>query len=168
MRLPDFAWRCPCHARWDVTFLSRSHRRETTYYADQQGVRITNTRAIFGSVTYPVADLTSVEAARVSPNRVWAWITMALGALLVLGGTFSSCTCAAVGWPEAALFSFAVFGVLGGGVFTGGLVWNQVLKDTFVVRITTAGGDADALASHDQRHIEAIVNALNHALIQRG
>lgn len=115
-----------------------------------------------------MANLTSVTAVTLPASRFGPFAVMFIGVLLAFGGGASSCCLGAMTDGVAGLFMLFLFGVVGSGILVAGLFWHRSIKDIHVVRITTAGGQADALASHDYRHIEAVVNAVNHALIRRG
>jgi hypothetical protein len=126
---------------------------EKTFYSDQTGVRITQSRAIFGAKTYTMNNVASVSAHRVPAKRGPAIGTLLIGLVLLVIGISST------------IVVLIIFGILGMAV---GALLIYLMKDTFVVRISSASGEADALASKDRSHIEQIVQALNEAIIARG
>jgi hypothetical protein len=61
-----------------------------------------------------------------------------------------------------------VIGLLGIIGIVGGITLMVRAKPTYVVRIGSASGEANALASKDRDHIQKIVDAMNEAIIKRG
>src|SRR5207253_2669348 len=53
---------------------------EVTFYTDQTGIRITNTRAIIGARTYSMANLTTVTTAVTPPDKRGPIWLMVIGA----------------------------------------------------------------------------------------
>jgi len=64
---------------------------ERVYYSDEKGVRITSTRAIFGSTTYSMANISSVKSAEEPPKRGGGIFTAFVGVVILLIG-------ASAGW----------------------------------------------------------------------
>ena len=126
--------------------------KETTFYSDERGVRITNTRAIVGATTYAMANITSVSTAVKPANRTPGIVVAILGLLvLVITGLLGSSG-----------------GVIFGVIFLGlGILVAVIAKATYVVRIGSASGEADAISSKDEKYIQAIVQAMNEAFIKR-
>jgi len=126
---------------------------EPTFYSDEQGVRITPTRAIFGSTTYAMANITSVARGEAPARRKPGIIIAILGLIIFV-----------------ACISFeSVEGVVVGVVVLGlGILIAAIAKSTYHVKITSASGEAEATSSKDKQYIDSIVMALNEALIRRG
>jgi len=127
---------------------------EPTFYSDERGVRITTTRAIFGSTTYAMANITSVVRGEDPPRRKPGIIIAILGLIILL-----------------ACISFeSGVGVIVGVVVLGlGILIAAKAKSTYYVKITSASGEATPLpSSKDKQHMDSIVNAINEALIKRG
>ena len=125
---------------------------EITIY-EKNDIKITNLRAVFGSKTYAINSITSVEAK--SENK-----TGCAPAGLFIGGLF-----------------IAVFGYAGDG--NGLLVFGLILafmglgvlltaKATYIVQIASASGEIKAFTSKNKTDIDPIVTALNDAIIKKG
>jgi len=126
---------------------------ETTYYTDQNGVRITNARAIIGARTYSMANLTTVTVGMTEPSKNGPSTMIGFGVLAVIGG--------AVGGSPGFVFIGVLLGALGGWL------WSRI-KDEYHVRIGSAGGESNALTSTDKAYIVGVAQALNEAIIKRG
>jgi len=126
---------------------------EISFYSDDKGVRITNTRAIFGQKTYSMNNITSVSKGYKSPNRT-------VGALCFLIGGFLSSVLFALEETGTGLF-FAFIAIVG-------IILFVIQKGTHTVRLGSASGEATALESKDDTYIQDIVNAVNEAIIKRG
>jgi hypothetical protein len=127
---------------------------EVNYYSDQLGVRITNARAIMQNKTYSMANLSSVSMWVDMPKRLWP-------ALLIILGFLQTVSCAA-GRDTKGM---ALLGILALGW---GIAWIATLKPTYWVRLTAAGGEANALRSKQKDYIQTVINALNEAIVKRG
>jgi len=152
---------------------------EVTFYQDRQ-VLITNARAVLGGTTYAMANITSVSMGTISPSYAPS-ILVGLAAILV-----PSCICCIgfpgsillgilpANWSSNSLATTAVLGVVVGLLVIGGLGIAASItlalfsKPTHIVVIGSASGEVNAMASKNRRHIEQVVNALNHAIISRG
>ena len=126
-----------------------AEQKETSFYSDNSGVRITNTRAILGTKTYAMANISSVSAAITPAKRGLGIVLAIIGFLLVLV-------------PESGV---RIFGVILLGV---GILLAVIAKATYIVRIGSASGEADAISSHDRAYVDGIVTAMNEAFIKRG
>ncbi|APR87772.1 Hypothetical protein A7982_13121 [Minicystis rosea] len=124
--------------------------QETTYFSDDR-VTITSTRAMFDGTMYPLRNITSVRA----------WTVKKRVLPLVLG----------------ILFCFFALPMFGAGVGLGGTVLllgigliclHVFSRDWHYVRIGTAGGETDAVASKDGAYISLVVFKLNDAIVNRG
>lgn len=58
--------------------------------------------------------------------------------------------------------------IVGALMLVAGLVIAALSKPSYIVRLGSASGEADALISKDREYIQKIVNALNEAIIKRG
>lgn len=127
---------------------------ETTYF--QEGnVLITNIRAVLGTTTYPVANITSVSVGTIPPNRMIGVI------IAIVGGLMAAC-------------SFGGGRNMLGGIIVGliilaiGILIAVLQKTRYVVKIGSAGAEKDGLVSTDQAYIQRVVEAMNQAIIKRG
>jgi len=127
--------------------------KEVCFYSDETGVRITNARAIIGSTTYSMANITSVSLAVIRPKRagpVW---------LLVLGAIGGAVGFALSVWPVGAVGALMVVGAILILIFQ---------KPRYAVEIGSASGRVSAVKSKKKEYIQCIVNAMNEAFIKRG
>ena len=125
---------------------------EETYYS-RDDIHITNARAVLGGKTYAMANITSVSMAKKPANRT-------LGIVIALIGVIIA-ACGGIGDTSI----WIILGVLGLVV---GIVIAALIKPSYIVRLGSASGESDALASHDQQYIREIVVAVNEAIISRG
>ncbi|GIV87342.1 MAG: hypothetical protein KatS3mg054_1371 [Chloroflexus sp.] len=126
---------------------------ETIYYQDEN-ITVTNTRAIFGTKTFAMANIASVSMVEIPPNRGPA-IAAALGGLLF------ACICMAL---DGRWLSLIVL-VLGIAI---AIAIAVSVKPTYAVRIASTSGESNVLTSKDREYIQKIVNAVNEAIIRRG
>lgn len=127
---------------------------ETTFYSDDEGVRITNTRAIFGSTTYAMNNVTSVSKGYKSANH-------ATGVLMIVIGIVVAWLCITL----KAVLS----GIVAGVIFVAiGVLLLKILKPTYSVKIGSASGEIVALESQNGKYIQDIVEAMNEAIMKRG
>jgi len=130
-----------------------AEEKEVSFYSDDKGVRITNTRAIMGTTTYAMANITSVSLATKPANRL-AGILIAVLGLLVLWAT-----------DELDISNGTILGVIVVGV---GILAAVLVKPKYTVGIESASGKSDAISSNKKVYIEGIVRAMNEAFIKRG
>jgi hypothetical protein len=143
--------------------------QETTYYQDGS-VTVTNTRAILGAKTYSMANITSVSSATIPANRMPGVVITIVGLLITVCASCPAIGVLGSGDPDAIggalVFGMgAVFGLLIMGV---GIVIAVMVKPSYVVKIGSASGEANALLSKDAAYIGKIVNAMNEAIVKRG
>lgn len=127
---------------------------EVTFYSDDGGVRVTNSRLIIGPVTYAMLNITSVSRAFTKPNRLGPVVLLVIGGLVILA-SFS-------GHFEIGPF---MIGVVFAGL--GALVW-KLQKTKYHLRIASASGEANAITSVNADQIDKIVYSVNEAMIKRG
>lgn len=133
--------------------------REITFYSDDQGVTITNTRLVISNTTYAMANITSVKTDKVLPDYSGPWFVAAPG-LGILGLGI---------WTIFSLHSFGLFLICGGlFVFGIGVLWAWLVSPQFHLRISSAAGESSALSSWDKAYIEKIDQAIRQAIIHRG
>ena len=127
--------------------------KEISFYSDERGVNITNTRAVIGSTTYSMANITSVAMGEKPANRIPGIVIAIFGFIILL--------------IAASLKSSGgdIFGVI---LLLIGISIAVIVKPSYVVRIGSSSGEADAISSNDKEYIQAIVNAMNEAFVKRG
>lgn len=126
---------------------------ETSFYADQNGVRVTDKRVILGDTTYALANITSVSTTIEKPSLTGPILFIGIGVLLLLG--------AASGGNSGVL---AVFGV---PLLLLGVIWYRGCKPRWHLRIASASGESTPLQSTNQQWISSIAQAINEAMIHR-
>ncbi len=126
---------------------------ERTYYSDEKGVRITGTRAIFGSTMYSMANLSSVRTLVKPPKRSGGIWTALVGVVALVIGATTGVTVITVAGVVILLL----------GIF---IAW--MAKGTYYVMISSASGESEALSSTDESYINSVTQALNEAIISRG
>jgi len=127
-------------------------KTETTFYSDNNGVRVTSARLIIGSTTYAMLNITSVMRAEEHPSRVGPLVLVALGILFTLGGL------------SGTEYGAAVFGVFTLAI---GVVWWKAQKTKYHLRISSASGEANAVTDYDKQRLDSIIQGVNEAIIGR-
>ena len=113
---------------------------ERTFYSDEKGVRITSVRAIFGSKTYVMANITSVATAESPPSR-------GPGITIAIIGFIMMVACIMLRITEVAI---------AGGVMLGlGILYAVLAKPTYHVKITSASGEEEPKSSNDKEYIHS-------------
>lgn len=126
---------------------------EQTFYSDDKGVRITGTRAIFGSTTYSMANITSVTKGQEPAKRTPGILVAIVGIVLLLGGLGIDGT------------ELTIAGIL---VLALGILLAYRAKAKYHLQITSASGEFTPVSSEDEKYIESITVAINEAMIRRG
>jgi hypothetical protein len=132
---------------------SDTDRKETTFYSDDRGVRITNARLMVPNTTYAMANITSVKTDRIGPKYSGAVLTAVLGFVLV------------VARPSLGSLNTGILGVV---LLGAGIAWGLSLKPDYHLRISSAAGDSSALSAKDKAYIEKVAQAIHEAMIHRG
>jgi Family of unknown function (DUF6232) len=125
---------------------------ETSYYADQQGVRVTNKRVIVRDTTYSLANITSVSTTVEQPNLTGPILFILVGCLCFIA---------------VASGNAGILPVLGVFLIVIGVIWYRGCKPTWHLRISSASGEATPLQSVDKQWIGSIAQAINEAMIHR-
>lgn len=132
---------------------------EQSFYSNQKGVRVTNTRIIIGPQTYSLANVSSVSLFTKPANRPAPFLIgggMALIGIVALMGAARA---------KDGQFGCGLFALVAGAVL---IAIGVVLKDQHFVRLTAAGGESNVLQSTDKSYIGSIVAAINEAIVSRG
>lgn len=124
---------------------------EKTFYSSG-GIRITNKRAVFGSKTYSMANISSVNTTEDPPKRSGGiWTAISGIGILILG----------------AIVGF-VWLILGGiVVLIIGILFAYLASGTYHVQLSSASGESHAFSSNKKDEILKIVQSLNDAIIDR-
>ncbi|APW66796.1 MAG: zinc ribbon domain-containing protein [Arcobacter sp.] len=125
---------------------TQNSNEEKIFY-DEGYIKVTNTRFISGEQTFSLNNISSVTVGKSEGGiSAMGWIIALVGLILVF--------VLPDWWKLAGVF--LIMGGLGSK------------EDLHTVRITTNGGDQDALISKDKPYISKIVNSLNDAIVHRG
>jgi hypothetical protein len=127
-------------------------RSEVIYY-DAGQTLVTSARVVLDGVTYAMGNVTSVRTFRIEPNRMAPLIFTTLGLIGTLYGL------------SDRLWLLAIIGIA--AVVAGLLIWRSQ-GPTFTVLLGTAGTETHTQTSPDKRVIDAIVDAISQAIINRG
>ena len=145
---------------------------ENTFYQDGS-VLITNTRAVLGAKTYAMANITSVSM-KVIPadytisivvGLIGLFITACAGCVSLFGFAGLDLNSSSSAGPLVLGVVIGLFGVCGIGA---GIALAFLAKPTYAVRIGSASGEGNVLASKDRDYIQKIITAMNEAIIKRG
>ena len=131
---------------------------EERIFFNEGQFQITDKRAVLGSKTYSIANITSVSTVEVKPLTCFPTVLIILGAislLVYLSFLLSS----------ENVFSLLVFGLMMSGL---GFFWIRSMGGSkYVIKIESASGEFDGMSSNDQELISRIVIAMNDAIIMR-
>lgn len=130
---------------------------EERVFYDQDGVRITNKRAIIGETTYALANVTSVSVGRKVPSSLPGGALLVVGVLLLFAG-FAS---------RESTESLLLCGGLGAVLALAGIVALRGSMPSYYVSIVGAGGEQQALGGRSQADLQKIADALNDAIASR-
>lgn len=124
---------------------------------NKEGVQITKSRAILGSKTYAVANITSVQLDQKKSSCATVGILF-FGLLLALWGIVSR-TETGPNW---------VVIIIGVVIFAVGIASDRAIKPTYMLKIASSSGEQNVMESEDKVAIQEIVDALNTAIATRG
>jgi len=126
---------------------------EETIFLQDGDITITNARAVLGSKTYAMANITSVSTGVIPAKRGVGIFIAILGGVIMISGFAGHSS----GW--------GIFGIL---ILAAGIGAAYSQKDSFVVKIGSSSGESDALSSTNKEKVQKIVSAINEAIIKRG
>lgn len=127
--------------------------KEVTFYMDDRGVRVTNSRLMLPNTTYAMANITSVSTETIRPDYSWAILLMVVGVIF-----------AAVGFTPPVTPS-AMLGLV---MLAAGILWIKLLKPHYWLKISSASGDSTPLEDKAKPYVDKLVQAINEAFIHRG
>lgn len=131
---------------------------EDQIFLHERGITVTKTRFMADNQTFALANITSVTPVEITASLGWPVALVMIGVLVLLLAVSS-------GGPSSGVL---LYGVIGSVVFAGGVFLLIKRKSTFVVMLSTAGGEVKACQSRDGDFILRIVAALNEAIVARG
>ena len=121
-------------------------QNEIIFYQDFD-VKVTQTRYITHSKTYPMRNISSVYLFEIVKSRKLPVLIIVIGALLLFSNEA----------PIAATLIVA-FGIL----------LLLLIKNEYAVRISTNSGELNSVVSKNRDYVEKIVEALNDAIVHIG
>jgi len=116
-------------------------------------LKVTSTRFINGSTTYPINGVTSIssgEKEQSYANAGWAGF---IGILFFIGGVVTPFS-----------LGSTIFGIL---LLGAAFLIVKSIKPEYVITFGTAGGDKDGLVTKDKVFRDAVLKALNDAVSHR-
>ncbi len=126
-----------------------------------RSITITASRAVFGSAMYPMRGVTAVRRMKTPPPGRDGIATI-LGLVALVGVLFGAIRLFIGDW---LLGSVAVAGaVLMCGLLL--LIYRQ-WPDRYVLRLSTAGGDVQALVSEDREEVQSVAHAIGQAIASK-
>lgn len=125
---------------------------EVVYYSDNNGVKVTSTRFIVGSSTFPLQGITSIRSIIIPVSKTSSVVLFIVGLIMFFAGFINGAGILVCGFILCAL---AVY-------------WYNKIKDDYGVQITTSAAESKPLISKNQDYIENVTRALNEAIIHRG
>jgi hypothetical protein len=131
---------------------------EQVYY-DRNRIRISSTRAVFGSKTFALAAITSVEGRRLHPERSGPY-------LIILGGVLACAMSARLFMDSTE--AGVIFLLIGLAVIGLGVIWASRIGPKYAVILCTSARERKVGVSTNESEIGEIVAALNRAIIDRG
>jgi uncharacterized membrane protein len=127
---------------------------------------VTRTRVVIGSQTFAIANITSVNIARVDDNSLVPPGCMIAGALLVLVGIVMLLSGAM--WDARQLPNYGSLVLVGALMFLGGWKLAQGNKTKWSLVLRTSGSEMRVLTSPDKDLIGKAAEAVSTAMIARG
>lgn len=138
---------------------SRTQPVEHFYY-NHQGFVVTRTRLVFQGTVYPLANVAAVTVGEVPPQNTG----MGIG-LIMVGLAIGLIGLVAAGGELGTIAVCVVFGLL---LIGGGAAVLMGDKPEFVARIQTTAGTVDAMHSANLQPVQALIAAINAAIVDRG
>ncbi len=122
-------------------------------FFEQGSIKVTNSRFINGTTTYPISGITSIVASAKEPSYSSAvWVAF-VGVLFLIGGIVPP-----VAWGSivfAVVLLVLAFGIA------------RTKKVQYLIVFGTAGGDKDGLVTEDKAARDTVLQALNDAVAHR-
>ena len=121
-------------------------------------VKVTTARAIFGSKTYAMKNITSVEMSKKEASGCAPAALAIFGVIAVIYSASSFGNSAVTG----------IVGILFGALLLAGSWYSQkASRPDYIVKVSGSSGESNALTSRDQAQIQKIVGAINEAIVAK-
>jgi len=139
---------------------------EATIY-EKGDIKITNLRAIFGTKTYSISNITAVEMQKTPASTGCASLIAVVGAALVVWQIITLVTTSRYAF-KAGLTSPWTLIFIGAIMLIGGIAMSRMEKPSYSLKITTASGEISATSSEDKELVKNVTDALNDAIVRKG
>lgn len=126
------------------------NKKESGELWQGKNILVTNSHLIVGTNTYVMSEITSVRKNKLPTERGLAFFATMIG-LIVL------CSFESIGWKFC-----------GGGILLGGVISFFAAKPTYSVTLCHSSVETEVFYDKDESHINAVINALNKSIGQRG
>lgn len=120
---------------------------EERIFFDQGEVRVTSARFIVKGQTYAMNGVTSVKQIVRYPSRSGPAVLGLIGLMLAITGI-------------APVFGLILIAIA--------IFWGIKQKADWIVVLSSASGETQALTSQDRHYIDGVINALNESIVHRG
>jgi len=124
---------------------------EEVMFFNDGDVRVTTTRLIIGPHTYAMSNITSVQTVEVPPPYGGPFFLFGLSIFFLIWALWN---------PVMWLFVLGSIGLC--------IYWGAVQKSTYVLVLTTASGEQQALRSEDSSYLLRVELAVVDAIVARG
>ncbi len=124
-------------------------------FLDQESVKVTTSRAVIGSRTYAMSNITSVSVRRKKSRNCLASSLLFIGLLSLLGSLVSI----ADGTYPWSWFIVSAL-LIGAAIF--------LFRPIYELRLASASGEISALQSTKRESVQAVALAVESAIIRRG
>jgi hypothetical protein len=123
-------------------------------------VKITNLRAVFGSKTYTISNISSVSLSQKDPSGCLPLIVLFIGVCSGIGSIIE------IYYKD--IVDAIVFFIIGVILIILSIRSMRSLKSTYFIQINSASGEMNALGSPNEAYIRKIIDAMNQAFIKKG
>lgn len=155
------ALRPPAEASGLSAAAAQPARTQEKTFFNAGGITVTTARFVVPGQTYAMSGVTSVQSIVRHPSRKGPFWMIVIGLFCLLAAIFVN------NQPNNQEGRVGA-GVLGAFLLVIGIIWWNSKRPVYAVRLTSASGETEACSSTDESHVDAIVNALNEAIVHRG
>lgn len=141
---------------------------KTLYFTDGNSVVVTNSSLQVKNAVYPLANIYSHKVSVVSPKRVSSTIFMGIGILVFICGAMNLLPSTLTGSTSILGFTIiknALIMVTGIAILLCAMVIMFLLKEKYVVSLSTSRGEKQIIVSRKREYVNEIIDALNHACL---
>lgn len=132
---------------------------EENVFLDDGQMFVSNSRVVLSGTTYSTANITSVKKYDIPAKKGGPHAVIVLGVLALFGGFIK--------FSESFLTGLSGV-LLAGGFLVLGIIWSKSRRWEYLVILTSASSEAEALRSQDEAIIDRVVAAVSEAIVSRG